>query len=240
MAGHIPDSLSVDWCTPQREVDGVHETFGGPPDLDPCSNPHSTVGAWTSFMLPEKDGLVDSWSPYLKRYVNPPFGKGWWFPAAHTDLRCAMRAIGEVKNPCVCGAEGKREYVWPAERAQKKATMSDAQFKAWIKPQKLVSIADWIQLCSRTNVYKDTTTIGLIPAYPGVKVWHTDVWPTARAIFFPEGRLHFRLVDSVTGDVVNDGPAPMDCCMPYWGEGGMRLVRFQKYFSKFGHVQVLR
>ena len=33
-----------EWCTPRRYVDAVHDMFGGPPDLDPCSNDGSILG----------------------------------------------------------------------------------------------------------------------------------------------------------------------------------------------------
>src|SRR5690348_14824116 len=75
MAGHIPDSLSVDWCTPDKIVTPIHKVFGGPPALDPCSNPFSHIKATTEFRLDlGNDGLVDPWDGDTI-FVNPPFGK---------------------------------------------------------------------------------------------------------------------------------------------------------------------
>jgi site-specific DNA-methyltransferase (adenine-specific) len=71
MAGHIPDSKSVDWCTPEKIWGPVDHFFGGI-DLDPCSNQNSTVPAQTHICLPD-DGLEISW--FGKTYVNPPYGK---------------------------------------------------------------------------------------------------------------------------------------------------------------------
>lgn len=71
MAGHIATAARVDWNTPEQIVLAVHQVFDGPPDLDPCSNPTSIVGARRNIMLPE-DGLR---APWLGRvFVNPPFG----------------------------------------------------------------------------------------------------------------------------------------------------------------------
>lgn len=72
-AGRAINTLSQDWCTPKKYVDAVREVFGGKIDLDPCSNKYSMVNAKTEYMLPEKDGLRDSWD-FPTIYVNPPYG----------------------------------------------------------------------------------------------------------------------------------------------------------------------
>ena len=75
MAGHIASAKSVDWATPPHIVRAAHETFGGPPDLDPCSNPKSIVGARRAIQLPE-DGLKADWSRARSCLLNPPYGRG--------------------------------------------------------------------------------------------------------------------------------------------------------------------
>lgn len=73
-AGRTINSLSQDWCTPQKYVDAVREFFGGKIELDPCSNRHSIVGAKMEYVLPRKNGLIDSWD-FKTIYVNPPYGR---------------------------------------------------------------------------------------------------------------------------------------------------------------------
>lgn len=106
MAGHIPDSLSVDWCTPDWIVEGVHDVFGGPPELDPCSNPNSRVGALRDLQLARgEDGLIDPWgAPTV--YVNPPFGYAWY------------RLV-----------DGRRQYIF----AQEYKALSTADKKLWTR-----------------------------------------------------------------------------------------------------------
>ncbi|MCL2148130.1 MAG: phage N-6-adenine-methyltransferase [Methanomassiliicoccaceae archaeon] len=72
-AGRNIISRNKEWCTPQKYVAAVREVFGGGIALDPCSNPHSVVGAKVEYMFPQNDGLRDSWN-YPNVYVNPPYG----------------------------------------------------------------------------------------------------------------------------------------------------------------------
>ncbi len=62
-----------DWGTPKKYVDAVRECFGGPIDLDPCSNSYSIVNAQVEYALPKHDGLRESWK-FRTVYVNPPYG----------------------------------------------------------------------------------------------------------------------------------------------------------------------
>lgn len=66
-------SLSQHWGTPPKYVNAVHTFFGAPPELDPCSNEYSIVGARTEWRLPFQDGLELSWNA-SSIYVNPPYG----------------------------------------------------------------------------------------------------------------------------------------------------------------------
>lgn len=64
---------SRDWGTPKRYVEAVRDFFGGHIDLDPCSNDYSIVAATVEYMLPEHDGLIESWK-FATIYINPPYG----------------------------------------------------------------------------------------------------------------------------------------------------------------------
>lgn len=71
-AGRTVVGASRDWCTPPRYVSAVREVLGRI-DLDPCSNECSVVNARVEYMLPEHDGLAESWD-YPTIYCNPPYG----------------------------------------------------------------------------------------------------------------------------------------------------------------------
>lgn len=72
-AGRSVHSQSQTWCTPPKYVNAVRAMFNGEISLDPCSNENSIVKATTEYVLPEKDGLKESWN-YPTIYVNPPYG----------------------------------------------------------------------------------------------------------------------------------------------------------------------
>ena len=73
LAGRSVNPKSHDWCTPPKYVEAVKEFFNGSIGLDPCSNGMSIVDADTEFMLPDRDGLAETWD-YRTIYVNPPYG----------------------------------------------------------------------------------------------------------------------------------------------------------------------
>jgi len=72
-AGRTVNSQSQEWGTPQKYVDAVKKVFNGEIELDPCSNKYSIVKAKIEYLLPEKDGLKDTWN-FPTIYVNPPYG----------------------------------------------------------------------------------------------------------------------------------------------------------------------
>jgi len=72
-AGRKINTKSQDWGTPPKYVKAVKEVFGGVIHLDPCSSKYSIVNAEVEYMLPENDGLKDSWD-FPTIYVNPPYG----------------------------------------------------------------------------------------------------------------------------------------------------------------------
>jgi site-specific DNA-methyltransferase (adenine-specific) len=69
-----------DWCTPAGLLDLVRDV--APIALDPCSNPHSIVGAKVEWRLDrDGDSLVKPWADHGGMvYVNPPYGRktGLW------------------------------------------------------------------------------------------------------------------------------------------------------------------
>ena len=72
-AGRTVNTLSQHWCTPQKYVDAVKKMFDDSIELDPCSNSDSIVNAQVEYMLPENDGLSETWN-FKTIYVNPPYG----------------------------------------------------------------------------------------------------------------------------------------------------------------------
>ncbi len=72
-AGRNINTKSQDWGTPEKYVKAVKQVFGGKIHLDPCSSKYSIVNAEIEYMLPEHDGLRESWD-FKTIYVNPPYG----------------------------------------------------------------------------------------------------------------------------------------------------------------------
>ncbi len=72
-AGRKVNTISQEWGTPEKYVSAVRDFFGGHIDLDPCSNEYSIVRAAVEYMLPQNDGLHESWN-FPTIYVNPPYG----------------------------------------------------------------------------------------------------------------------------------------------------------------------
>jgi len=72
-AGRKINTLSQHWCTPQKYVEAVKEMFNNNIELDPCSNAFSVVNANVEYILPENDGLSETWN-FRTIYVNPPYG----------------------------------------------------------------------------------------------------------------------------------------------------------------------
>ncbi|MCB1216751.1 N-6 DNA methylase [bacterium] len=73
-AGRTIYTKRQDWGTPAKYVNAVRDFFGGQILLDPCSSEYSIVNAETEWMLPDNDGLANTWN-YRTIYVNPPYGK---------------------------------------------------------------------------------------------------------------------------------------------------------------------
>lgn len=68
-------SANEHWLTPAKLLDAVRKV--GVIALDPCSHPHSSVGALESYTLPV-NGLEQSWADHKDKglaFVNPPYGR---------------------------------------------------------------------------------------------------------------------------------------------------------------------
>ncbi len=105
-AGRKINAISQEWGTPEKYVRAIREFFGGHVALDPCSNVYSIVRAGTEYMLPDNDGLQESWD-FPTIYVNPPYGidkqrgtsiKNWLrkCATAHRDFGSEVLALVPV------------------------------------------------------------------------------------------------------------------------------------------------
>lgn len=117
-AGRTVNSQSVDWGTPPKYVEAVKRVFCGTIALDPCSNEFSVVNAETEYMLPERDGLKETWD-YPTIYVNPPYGsdkergttiKYWLYKCAHAHKHYNSEVLALV--PVATNTSHWKEYVW--------------------------------------------------------------------------------------------------------------------------------
>jgi len=110
------------WCTPPAIVESVRRVFGGTIHLDPCSNEHSLVGAAVNYLLPEHDGLVESWD-YPTIYVNPPYGTdatrgtriAHWFARISEAAAAGSEVIALV--PVATNTGHWKRCVYPVARA---------------------------------------------------------------------------------------------------------------------------
>jgi hypothetical protein len=73
-AGRRVNTKSKSWGTPSKYIDVIKLFFEGTIDLDPCSNEYSIVNADINYMMPQNNGLIDSWN-YKRIFVNPPYGR---------------------------------------------------------------------------------------------------------------------------------------------------------------------
>lgn len=229
MPDHINPGESVDWCSPPKVLDPVHEFFGGIIDLDPCSNDKSIVGATVEFKLPEHDGLKESWAvkgAHTSVYDNPPFG------------RCYVRDDGQVVLSAKQWTRGRKLFK-DYQKLLATATQSDitaanvnalemisdveaARFRA-------TSIRNWVDKAIYHHREDQTQVLTLIPAAVDTATWQDGVFPTADAVCYIKGRLTF------LGNV--KGPAPMACAIVGWVDD---TDRFVKVFSKLGTCHRLR
>jgi hypothetical protein len=117
-AGRKVIGNSRDWGTPKKYVDAVKQVFGGSIGLDPCSNSYSIVQADTEYLLPQSDGLRESWN-FPTIYVNPPYGidhhqgtsiKDWLRRCEHAHRVYASEVIALV--PVATNTGHWKKYVY--------------------------------------------------------------------------------------------------------------------------------
>jgi hypothetical protein len=121
-AGRKPVSATKDWATPPSIIDSVRKVFGGGIALDPCSNEHSLVQADREYLLPEHDGLVESWD-FPTIYVNPPYGSdaergtriSHWFARIAEAATAGSEVIALV--PVAPNTRHWKRFVFPAASA---------------------------------------------------------------------------------------------------------------------------
>lgn len=122
-AGRNIITLSQSWGTPHKYVRAVKEVFGGHINLDPCSNKYSIVNAEVEYILPEHDGLKESWD-YRKIYVNPPYGidkergttiKNWLAECAHANEEYNSEVLALV--PIAANTSHWKKYVFTKAKA---------------------------------------------------------------------------------------------------------------------------
>ena len=121
-AGRQIVSTTKDWSTPPDIIQSVREVFGGSIALDPCSNEHSLVKADKEYLLPDHDGLMESWD-YPTIYVNPPYGidkeRGTriahWFERMSTAAKNGAEVIALV--PVATNTLHWKEHVYPEAAA---------------------------------------------------------------------------------------------------------------------------
>jgi hypothetical protein len=202
MAGFIPDSESVSWCTPPWILEAVREAFAvWQIGLDPCSNERSLVGAEREFRLPETDGLSQPWNARTI-FVNPPFGTTRLHRETHQIFCEPKRKAGEKSLWSRMGPETR------------------AQFKT-------SDVAAWLAKCAEARRLYGAQVQALVPVTPETIGWRESVWPEADAICFFRSRLKF--IDFETGmEAEQVIPKPM--AMIYWGPEAERFEKaFEKH-----------
>jgi hypothetical protein len=122
-AGRSINTLSQCWGTPHKYVKAVKTVFNGHIDLDPCSNEYSVVQAKTEYLLPEQDGLKESWD-FETIFVNPPYGidkergttiKNWLAKCAHAHENYGSEVLALV--PIAANTAHWKKFVFTKARA---------------------------------------------------------------------------------------------------------------------------
>lgn len=83
------------WGTPLKYVDATKKVFNGVIHLDPCSSPYSIVGAEVEYMLPQRDGLRETWN-FPTIFVNPPYGNDVQRGTKIVDWLCKCEEANRV------------------------------------------------------------------------------------------------------------------------------------------------
>lgn len=93
-------SRNDSWRTPLHVVELVHSVFGGPPDLDPASDPDANAAMRSRRILTrEDDALVCPWDAAgCSVYLNPPGGKLAGKSVVRLFWRRLMEHRGEFRH----------------------------------------------------------------------------------------------------------------------------------------------
>lgn len=162
MAGHIVSGGNLNWNTPRWITEALPAVFGGPPDLDPCSNEASVVGATVGYTLPESDGLIDPWAirgPGTTVFLNPPFGRTYM-----TEDRSS--------------AIGQKGFEVLSEEEQELYTTRSV-------------LADWIKKAVVEHLEHGVEVVSILPAATDTAHWQKLIFPSASRILFIKGRVRF-------------------------------------------------
>jgi hypothetical protein len=144
-------------------------------------------------------------------------------------VQCVRECLGAIMlDPC-----SNAESVVGAAHTYDGSPGQDGLAESWDYPTIYCNppfgrgINVWLALCCGAS-WQGSQVVALIPAAVGAKYFHHWVWKSAQAVCFPEGRLRF-------GGLADGGKnvAPMDCCLPYWGN---RVDRFEYAFRDLGKV----
>lgn len=231
-ASGIKDPQRLDWCSPLWMTDGAHQAFKERQGrsgitLDPCANRGSLarVRAEKAYMLPETDGLKESWACDSDVpegiWVNPPFGRYWIHPTTkHVITAHALKlAVADL------------EKIGLTKEAAKSKILEGYETK---------SIANWtahLAIASKINA----DGILICPAATGTSWWHGDIEESAAAFILLRGRPKFELVDPDTGEVVSKGDAaPMDCALICFSQDEEFVEIFKNVFRKRGAFHKMR
>jgi len=112
--------------TPVWLCDLVVEFFGGPPDVDPCTNQWATMPAKNRYTL-EDDGLAQDWGVGTSVWCNPPYSDPFEFArrmGEHVGLGLALYRHDHstawwhafVKGRARCGFDRRLEFYNPARK----------------------------------------------------------------------------------------------------------------------------
>lgn len=122
-AGRTVNSLRQDWRTPQKYAGAIAEFFGGAVDLDPCGARGSLICAKNHYLLPDQDGLRESWD-FPTIFVNPPYGADRRRGTTIRDWlrRCAAASDSHRSEvialvPIAANTSHWKLYVWPKAKS---------------------------------------------------------------------------------------------------------------------------
>lgn len=208
MAGHIATSKHTNWTTPERIIERVTAVLGTIA-LDPCSNAESVVDACVRYALPDENGLKGSWD-FPTIFCNPPYGRSYIHPACNHLVDAVDKGMWEYSQGFRfgCSACGM-----------------------WLKRKEVdgSSIADWTHRCFTAHYTLGAEVIAYIPAATGTQHFQHHVFVSATAVCFEKGRAKFGGLPQAGSSNV----APMDTCLPYWGNFP---DEFEREFRDVGHV----